>query len=80
MLPDDHVVSHLHQIVDFRPFANQRLAEPRTVNRAVGANFHVVFNHDVSNLRHFLVTTLDELVSEPIRADHDARLKSYAIL
>ena len=54
VLPNDHVVGHLHQIVDFGPFTNQRPAESRTVNGAVGANFHVVFKHNVSNLRYFL--------------------------
>src|SRR5581483_1640145 len=50
-LADNDVACDLHEIIDLRASSNNRLAERRAIDRAVGADFHVIANLDNTDLR-----------------------------
>src|SRR6185503_9959723 len=62
-LADDHampahhdVVPDLHEIINFRAFADHGVLERAAVDAAVGADLHVVLDDDAADLRHLDVT------------------------
>src|SRR3989304_4952959 len=69
----------LHQIIDLRPFADHRIAQRASINGGVAADLHVVFDHDLSQLREFVMAPLCKHVSEAIGADHRAGVNHHPI-
>ena len=57
-------MADLHEVVDFRAAADARFTDSGTVNRGVGGNFDVIFEHDDSGL--------DDLVVRAIGAAREA--------
>src|SRR5581483_7514702 len=70
----DHVLAHvavvpdLHQVVDLGAAADDRLAEGRAVDRAVGPDLDVVLDAEASHLRDLPVGPTVEGVAEAVGA------------
>ncbi len=77
MPADDHVVAHLHQVVDFRPLPDHRPAEARAIHRAARADLHVVLDDRHPDLRHLLVAAVDEFVAKAVGADDDVGVEAH---
>jgi hypothetical protein len=78
MLADLHVVRDLHQIVYFCAASDDRRAERAAVHRHVRADFHVIADDDIANLRHLPMKTAVEHVAEAVRADDRAGVDADA--
>src|SRR5436309_1363087 len=70
-------MADLHEVVDFRAAADARFTDSGTVNRGVGGNFDVIFEHDDSGLDNFVIAAIVFLrISKPVGSDFRAVLKS----
>ena len=69
-----HVVADLHEIVDFRTFANDGRSEASPVDGGIRANLHIVVDANEADLRHLSVLSVFQLVTETIRADDRSRM------
>ena len=69
-LADFDVVRDLHEVINLRALADDGGAECAAVDRHARADFHVVADDDVANLRHLAVDAAVLHVAETIRADH----------
>ena len=58
MLIDVYVVCNLAQVVYFDAFSDEGGAHGGAVYAAIGADFDVVFNDDIADLRNFAVGTI----------------------
>src|ERR1019366_6780570 len=76
---DFDVVRDLDEVVNFRAFADDRRAQRSAINRHVGADFHVVADDDISDLRHFAVNAAVLHVTEAVRANHRAGMNADAL-
>ena len=76
LLPDVDIVPDLDEIVDFRTVADKRFVETGAVNAGVRAYFDIVLQNDFPRLRNFDVHAVYKLVTEAVRAEHDARLQA----
>ena len=76
---DAAVVADLHQIVDLRAGADSRASGLRAVDAGVRADFDVVVEHDVADLRNALEPAVDERPAEAFAADHASRMQHDAI-
>src|SRR5512138_1253022 len=77
---DADAVTDLHEVVDLRARLDPRLADGRTIDSGVRAQFDVVLEHHGRHLRDLRVRTVaaaDEAV--PVAADDDAVLQHHAI-
>src|SRR5881397_2379641 len=59
----------IYEVVDLRAAADDRRTERAAVDARVGADFNVVLQNDVADLRDLEVLALVEDVSEAVRAD-----------
>src|SRR6266513_2758455 len=78
MFSDHDVVRDLHEIIDLDPFLYPSPPKPGAINRRVSADFHVVVDLNDSDLRNFIVSTLDKFKSETIRTDNRATVNDDA--
>src|SRR5437660_5071903 len=78
MFSDHNVVRNLDEVVDLDSFLDPSPAEARAINGCVGADFHVVVDLNDSDLRNFLVSSLDEFEPETIRTDNRAAVNDNA--
>ena len=76
---DFDVVRDLDEVVNLRALADDRRAERAAVNRHVRADFHVVADDDVADLRHLAVNAAVQHVTESVRADHRAGMDADAL-
>ena len=75
LLADGHAVGDLHQVVDLRARLDPRLAHRRPIDRRVGADLDVVFDHDDRRLRDLLVRAVGVVrEAEAVAANHGAVL------
>ena len=58
MLANDHVVTNLDEIVDFRATADLSVAQGAPVNRAIGPNLDVILDDHSADLRNLAVVIL----------------------
>ena len=73
-------VRDLHQVVDLRAGANPRLADRRPIDRRIGADLHVVFDHDAADLRNLVVGAVGApREPEPVAPDDRAVLQDDAV-
>lgn len=79
VLTDLHVMRDLDEIVELAPITDDCIVERTTINRAVGADFHVSTNLNASQLRNFLPAALVPGKTEAIRADHRSSVNQTAI-
>src|SRR5580692_3798559 len=75
MLSDTAIVSDLNQIVDLRAGSDDGAPGLRPVDARVRADFYVVFEYHVSNLRNPLRPSVHEGPAKPVAADHAARMQ-----
>ena len=74
--PIADAVRDLHQVVDLRAGADAGLADRRAIDRRVGADLDVVFDHDVGVLRDLEVRAVRlPREAEPVAADDRAVLQ-----
>src|SRR5215467_6652197 len=78
MLADLDVVADLHQVVDLRASADDGSAQHRAVDRGVGADVHVVLDHDDADLRDLAMPGAIEDVAESVATDDGAGLNVHA--
>ena len=67
------VVPDLHEIINFRAFADHRILERAAVDAAVGADLHVVLDDHPADLRHLEVAPGAHGEAEAVLADPHAR-------
>src|SRR5688500_12330224 len=78
MLPDLHVVSNLHQVVDLGPLAYNRFTERGAVDRRAGSDFDVILDAHNPNLGNFVVLALIQGEAIAVRTNDDARVNDAA--
>ena len=79
VLAEHHAVRDLHQVVDLRAGLDPRLAHRRPIDRRVGADLDVVFDHDRRGLRNLFVRAIRPLrEAVAVAADHGAVLDDHA--
>src|SRR5256885_4193307 len=79
MFANGDVVPDLYEVVDFRPFTDDSRAERAAIDRNIGANFNIVMDNHVADLRYFAVNASVEHISESIRADHGPGMNRHAL-
>ena len=79
MTTNDDVMRDLHEIIDFGSFADTGSAKAGPIHRGIRANLHIVFELNVSHLRHLSVPTVHQLISEPVGTDDHARMQSHPV-
>src|SRR5438067_13934149 len=76
---DLHVVSDMHQNIDFNAFSNPRIVQRAAIDRGVRADLHVItYFHDTS-LRKFPVPAFAKGVAEAVRSQNSSRVNLDAI-
>ena len=79
MFADLHVVPDLDQVINFRPFADDCRLECPAINRHVRADFDVVADDDVADLRHLTMRAAIEHVAEAVRANYRSGVNPHAL-
>src|SRR5580765_7120818 len=79
MLPHHHVVSDLHQVVDFGAFSDDSRTERAAINGHVGADLNIVVADHVPNLRDLEVPAVAKNIAKAIRANHRAGVNADPI-
>ena len=77
--PSVDVVRDLDEVIDLRALADNGRPERAAINRHVGAEFHIVANDHVADLRHLAMDAVIEHVAEAVRADDGAGVDAHAI-
>src|SRR3954464_3217911 len=49
---------YLNKVVELGTSFNTGRTHSSTVNRSVGTNLHIVFNHHIADLRHLFITAI----------------------
>ena len=79
ILADLHVVADLDQVVEFHAPADDRRVGLGPVDAGVGADFHVVFDDDVAQLRNLVEAACGiGNEAEAVGADHRTRMQDAA--
>src|SRR5262245_50611431 len=78
VLTDLDVVADLHEVVDLRAATDDGPAQHGAVDRGVGADVHVVLDHDDADLRDLAMPGTVEGVAEPVATDDGAGLYDHA--
>src|SRR5438309_10139462 len=75
------IVSDVNQVVDLRSAPDSCLIEGAAINGCIGTDFHVIFNHQPSNLRKLLVMPGLAIthVTETIAAQHSPGIHDDAV-
>jgi hypothetical protein len=79
VLANSHIVSNLAKVIDFGSLLDPCAAKAGTINRCVGANFHIIIDLDNSGLWDFLVTPFSEFIAKSFGAHDDAVVEYHAI-
>jgi hypothetical protein len=79
VLPHDHVVSDLYQIVDLGPSADYRATERCPVHRRVGPDLHVILDLDDPHLRNLYSFPALPSVTETVAANHHPGMQNDPI-
>ena len=78
---DAHVVAKVDQIIDFHSTLDAGFFQGSAIDRAVSANFHVVFNYEAPLLRELeIFTTLCIAnITETVRAEYSSRMNDDVV-
>ncbi len=79
MASDDDVVPYLHEIINFRAFADNSIPKGPPIDGRVCPDFHVILDDDPANLRHFEVPLAAHGEAKAIPADADASMQDHAV-
>ena len=74
IVADLHVVRNLHQVINLRALADDRRAERATIHGHIRADFDVVADDHIADLRHLAMNGAVKHVTKSIRADDRARM------
>src|SRR5579875_3438575 len=86
MFSDRAIMGDVHQVIDFRSFADAGCTQRRTIHAGIGADLDIITNLHSSDLRKFLVAICRESEPKSISADdttgmqHDARANAHTIV
>src|SRR5712691_7076323 len=70
MLPNLAVVRHLDEIINLRSGPDARRSKCAAIDGRAGADFHVVVDFHMSQLRHFHMRPVLRAITKSVRADH----------
>ena len=76
---DVAAVSDHDQIAELRALANDGRADRRSIHGAVGAQFHIIFDHHIADLRNLVVCAVMCRVTESVLAHDTACVKDDTI-
>ena len=76
---DDDVVADLHEIIDFRALADDRVAIGAAVDGRAGADLDVVLDDDAPDLRHLEMPAGPEREAETVLSDVRAGMDDDAV-
>ena len=76
---DVAVVCDLHEVVQFHTAANIGRAHRRTVHAGVCADFNVILNADIANLRNLLIALSGRREAKTVGTDDTAGMQNDAI-
>jgi hypothetical protein len=79
VFPDSYVVRYVHQVVQFRASPDFGTIERATINRRIGANFHVILNIDLAQLWKFPALPALGHVPKAVRADYDPGVQDHTV-
>src|SRR5215471_4651198 len=79
MPSDGNIVADLHQVVDLCALANHGVTVGAAIDRAPGADFHVVLNDDAADLRHFGMGAPAQCITKPVLAETAAWVNDDAV-
>src|SRR5690349_4325755 len=79
MLPDGDVVGDLNEVIDFGSSANDGRPQGTAIDRHIGADFDVVANDYVADLRHLAMRAGIRNVAEAIRTNDAAGMDAHAM-
>jgi len=79
MAPHDHVVRHVHKVVDFRSRANHGGAQGAAINRHIRANLDIVVDDDVADLQHLSMPAFVENITVAVGANHRPGVNHHAM-
>ncbi len=85
MLPDLYIVGDLDQVINFGSFPDAGRSDGTAVNTAVAANFHIILQDYIAQLRNLLKTIFCRLETEAIGANysvavHDAVITNHTVV
>ena len=72
---DAAVVADLHEVIDLRAAADHRRAIRPAIDRRSRADFDVIADFDIAELRAELVPAIDRRIAKAIRAQHRVGMK-----
>ncbi len=76
---DDIVMAQLHQIIYFSACANAGSAQRAAIDTGIGADFNMIVNLDMADMRHFNVLIIAKFVAETVCADDGAGMKNHIV-
>lgn len=79
MLPNLHVVSDLHQIIDLGPLPDPSAAKSGSINGTVRADFHIVIHLHDPCLRNLDVATTLKLEAEAVAAQDNPGMENCPV-
>lgn len=79
VLPNHHIVTDLHQIIDLGPSLDPSPAKTGPIDTGVGSNLHIIIHLHNSSLRNLHVLPSLELIAEAISPQNSATMKNDAI-
>ena len=77
MLPNDYVMTHLTQVINFSTLTNLSFTETASINRAVRSNLHIIFYFDISKMNNFLMLGSIKLITKAIRSDYSSTMHDH---
>ena len=79
MVADNHVVTYLHEVIDFRSSADDRWPKGSAVDGDIRADFNIVPNDYAADLRHFKMHALIKDIAEAVRTNDGSGMDSNPI-
>jgi hypothetical protein len=73
------VMSYMDHVVELRTTTNSSTTKRCAIDTRMGADLHVVFNYNGSDLRELVIAHFVAHVSKAIRADANASVKNHSI-
>jgi hypothetical protein len=77
--PDPHIVPDLDEIIDLAPGTDQCIRACASINRAVGADLHIVLDDHPPQLRHLFVAFGPGREPEPVLSDPYPRMEDGTV-
>ena len=79
VLANLNVVGHLDEVVEFHTLADDGAAHCGAVDASVGADFHIVFDDNIADLRNLVVSVGGGCESESVGTNHASGMNGHAV-